>query len=35
MMEKITAKKEKWTNKGTDRSYVADYLIHGTTCHTK
>ena len=26
--------KEKWTNKGTDKTYVADSLIHSTTCHT-
>ena len=27
MMEKIIGKKEKWTNKGTDKPYVADSLI--------
>ena len=26
-------KKEKWTNKGTDKQYVADSLRHRTTCH--
>ena len=31
---KIVGKKEKWTNKGTDKRYVADSLIHSTTCHT-
>ena len=25
--------KEKWTNKGTDRQYVADSLIDSTTVH--
>ena len=25
--------KEKWTNKGTDKQYVADSLIHSTTVH--
>ena len=34
MMEKINGKKEKWTDKGTDKPYVADSLIQGTTCHT-
>ena len=28
MMEKFIGKKEKWTNKGTDKQYVADSLIH-------
>ena len=26
MMEKFIGKKEKWTNKGTDKPYVADSL---------
>ena len=26
---------ETWTNKGTDKPYVADSLIHSTTCHTR
>ena len=26
-------KKLKWTNKGTDKPYVADSIIHSTTCH--
>ena len=30
MMEKFIGKKEKWTNKGTDKPYVADSLI---PCH--
>ena len=34
-MEKIVGKKEKKTNKGTDKQYVADSLLHSTTCHTK
>ena len=25
--------KEKWTNKGTDKRYVADYLIYNATYH--
>ena len=25
MMEKFIRKKEKWTNKGTDKPYVADF----------
>ena len=24
---------EKWTNKGTAKQYVADSLLHSTTCH--
>ena len=31
MMEKCIVKKEKWTNKGTDKPYVADSLIHSTS----
>ena len=34
-MEKIIGKKEKRTNKGTDKPYVADSLIHDTTYHTQ
>ena len=34
MMEKSIGKKEKWTNKGTDKPYVADSLIHSTIYHT-
>ena len=34
MMEKIIGKKEEGTNKGTDKQYVADSLIHNTTYHT-
>ena len=33
-MEKLVRKKEKLINKGTDKPYVADSLIHSTTCHT-
>ena len=33
MMGKIIGKKEKWINKGTDKPYVADSLLHSTTCH--
>ena len=33
-MEKIVGKKEKLTNKGTDKPNVADSLINGTICHT-
>ena len=25
--------KEKWTNKGTDKQYVAVFLLHNTTHH--
>ena len=28
-------KKEKWRNKGTDKQYVADSLLHDTTYHTR
>ena len=35
MMKHFIGKKEKWTNKGTDKQYVADYLLHNTTCHTQ
>ena len=34
LTKNIFGKKEKWTNKGTDKPYVADSLIHSTTCHT-
>ena len=33
MMENFIGKKEKLRNKGTDKQYVADYLLHSTTCH--
>ena len=33
-MGKNTGKKEKLTNKGTDKPYVTDSLINSTTCHT-
>ena len=32
--ENFNKEKEKWTNKGTDKPYVADSLIHSTTCNT-
>ena len=31
--ENFVRDKEKWTNKGTDKQYVADSFIHSTTCH--
>ena len=34
MMEKFIGMKEKWTNKGTDKPYMADSIIHSTTSHT-
>ena len=34
-MKKTFRKKEKWTNKGTDKQYVADPLLHCITCHTQ
>ena len=33
MMEDLIGKEENWTNKGTDKQYVADSLLHSTTCH--
>ena len=33
MMENFIGKKEKWTNKGTDKQYVAGSLLHSTTCY--
>ena len=35
MMEIFIRKKEKWTNKGTNKQYVADSFLHSTTCHTQ
>ena len=35
MMKRFIGKKEKWTNKVTVKQYVADYLLHNTTCHTQ
>ena len=32
--QKNVGKKEKRTNKGTDKPYVADSFIHSKTCHT-
>ena len=34
MMENFIGKKEKCTNKGTDKQYVADSLLQSTTCQT-
>ena len=31
--ENFVREKEKWTNKGTDKQYVSDSLLHSTTCH--
>ena len=31
--ENFVREKEKWTNKRTDKQYVADSLLHSTTCH--
>ena len=33
MMENFIGKKEKWTNKGTDKQYTADSLLHSTTSY--
>ena len=33
LTENFVREKEKWTNKGTDKQYVADSLLHSTTCH--
>ena len=33
LTENFVKEKAKWTNKGTDKQYVADYLLHSTTCH--
>ena len=35
MMKKIIGNKGKWTIKGTGQQYLADSLIHNTTCHTQ
>ena len=35
MMENFIGKKEKRTNKGTDKQDVANSLIHNTTYHTQ
>ena len=29
----LIGKREKLTNKGTDKQYVAEFSIHSTTCH--
>ena len=31
----LVREKEKWTNKGTDKQYVADSFIHSTTVHNQ
>ena len=33
VIENFVREKEKWTNKETDKPYVADSLIHSTTVH--
>ena len=30
-IDKSVREKEKWTNKGADKPYMADYLSHGST----
>ena len=35
IIRNFVGEKGKWTNKGTDTQYVADYLLHSTTCHTR
>ena len=35
MMGNFNGKKEKWTNKVTDKQFVADFFIHITTCHIR
>ena len=35
VIDNFVREKEKWTNKGTDKQYVADSLIHSTTVHYK
>ena len=34
LTENFVREKEKWTNKGTDKPYVADSLTHITKCYT-
>ena len=29
----LIRKKQKWSNKGTDKQYVAEFFIDSTTCH--
>ena len=29
----LIGKEEKWTNKGTDKQYEAEFFIPSTTCH--
>ena len=33
LTENFVSEQEKWTNKETDQHYVADSLIHSTTCN--
>ena len=33
--EIFVGEKKKWTNTGTDKQYIADSLLHSTTCHTQ
>ena len=35
VIENFVREKEKWTNKGTDKPYVADSLIYSTTVQNK
>ena len=35
MMENFIGKKVNWTNKGTDKPFVADSFLHSTTCYTR
>ena len=34
LTKNVVREKEKWTNKGTDKPYVADSLVISTTCNT-
>ena len=34
LTENFVRDKEKWTNKGTDKPYVADSLTHITMCYS-
>ena len=34
LTENFVREKEKWTNKGTDKPLVADFLIYSTNCYT-
>ena len=30
----LNGEKEKWTNQGTDKQYVAEFFKHSSTCHS-